>query len=68
MVEASKARDLASKALGLAEASKVSLPSYEAAVNHLTVAEKHAGPKSDITGIYGAVRIESGLNFFNNDQ
>ena len=68
MVETSKARGLASHVLGLAQASQVSLPSYEVAVNHLAVAEKHAGPKGDITGIYGAVRIESGLNFVNKGQ
>ena len=61
----SKARTLTSKLLDLAKSSNVSLPSYEVAVKHLAVAEKYAGPKCDITGIYGAVRVESGLDFSN---
>lgn len=65
MVEVSKAQALTSQVLDLAKASNVSLPSYEVAVNHLAVAEKHAGPNGDITGIYGAVRVESGLEFSN---
>jgi hypothetical protein len=60
-----KARALASHVLGLAEASKASLKSYEVAVEHLHSAQVHAGPESDITGIYGAVRLESGLPFQN---
>lgn len=68
MVELFKARALTSKVLDLAKASNVSLPSYEVAVNHLVVAEKHAGPNSDITGIYGAVRVESGLEFPNDSD
>ena len=68
MVEVSSARALTSKVLGLAKNSNVSLPAYEVAVNHLAVAEKHAGPEGDITGIYGAVRVESGLEFQNNNR
>ena len=40
-----------------------SLKSYKVAVDHLAVAEAHAGPRCDIMGIYGAVRVESGLPF-----
>ncbi len=68
MVELHKARAVASKVLDLAKVSNVSLPSYEVAVNHLAVAEKHAGPKADITCIYGAARVESGLDFLTNSD
>lgn len=40
-----------------------SLKSYKVATDHLAVAEAHAGPHCDIMGIYGAVRVESGLPF-----
>ena len=63
MVEVSKAQALASEVLGLAKKSQVSLPSYEAAAKQLAIAEQHAGPKCDITSIYGAVRVQSGLKF-----
>ena len=65
MVEVSKARALASHVLELARASGTSLKSYEVAVEHLASAELSAGSTSDITGIYGAVRLESGLPFKN---
>lgn len=37
----------------------------EVADNHLVDAEKHMGSKADITGIYGVVRIEAGLQYEN---
>jgi len=56
---------VASHVLELARASKTSLKSYDVALEHLATAESHAGPESDIGGIYGAVRLESGLPFEN---
>ena len=32
---------------------------------HMEMVEKYAGAKGDIAGIYGAVRMESGLKFEN---
>lgn len=58
-----KAGALTSQILDLALASKTSLKSYKVAVDHLAVAEAHAGPHCDIMGIYGAVRVENGLPF-----
>ena len=58
-----KARTLTSQILDLALASRTSLKSYKVAVDHLAVAEAHAGPQCDIMGIYGAVRVENGLPF-----
>lgn len=65
VVGVGKARALASHVLELAKASNTSLKSYEVAVEHLASAEAHAGPGCDITGIYGAVRLESDLPFEN---
>ena len=65
MVEVAKARALTSQILGLASASKTSLKSYEVAIERLATAEICAGPVCDIMGIYGAVRVESGLPFRN---
>jgi hypothetical protein len=65
MVELHKAEALSSHVLALAKASGTSLKGYEVAVNHLAVAKGQAGPEGDILGIYGAVRVESGLPFKN---
>lgn len=65
MVEVSKARSLTSHVLNLAHSSGASVKAYEVAVKHLETVEAHAGAKADISGIYGAVRLESGLPFEN---
>lgn len=65
MVEVPKARNLASHVLNLARSSGASVKAYEVAVKHLETVEAHAGAKADISGIYGAVRLESGLPFKN---
>ena len=65
MVEVKKARHLTAQVLELAKANNVSLKSYEVAVDHLADVENNIGPKEDICGIYGAVRMESGMSFYN---
>ena len=65
MVEVTKAQHLTSQVLGLAKENNVSLKSYKVAVEHLADVEYNAGPKEDICGIYGAVRMESGMEFYN---
>lgn len=65
MVEISKARHLTSQVLDLARVSGATLKSYQVAIEHLAVAESNAGPTGDITGIYGAVRMESQLPYEN---
>ncbi|KAL9616135.1 MAG: hypothetical protein Q9160_008964 [Pyrenula sp. 1 TL-2023] len=65
MVEVYKARILTAHVLDLARSSGTSVPGYEVAVKHLAAVEAQAGPNADITGIYGAVRVESGLPFKN---
>ena len=65
MVEVKKARHLTAQVLDLAKANDVSLKSYKVAVDHLADVENNVGPKEDICGIYGAVRMESGIDFYN---
>ena len=65
MVEVQKARHLTSQVLDLARASGTSVRSYEIAIDHLATVESQMGPKGDITGIYGAVRLESQLPYKN---
>lgn len=54
---------LAGQVLGLAAGCGARLKSYEVADQHMKMVHTHAGPKGDISGIYGAVRQESGLPF-----
>lgn len=68
MVDVAKAQELAAEVLDLARQSNTVLKSYEVAIEHLHEAGSHAGLNSDITGIYGAVRLENGLPFKNNEQ
>ncbi|KAH8588163.1 6-phosphogluconate dehydrogenase-like protein [Bisporella sp. PMI_857] len=68
MVEVSKARSLTSHVLDLAKSAGASVKAYEVAVEHLKVVETHVGSKADILGIYGAVRLESGLPYENGSQ
>ena len=52
-----------SEILHAAMESKTSLPALEAAVNHMEIVYNHVGPAADISAIYGAVRLESGLEY-----
>ena len=63
MADISKARVLTSSVLELARLFDVALPAYEVAVRHLAVVESEVGSSCDITSIYGAVRMESHLDF-----
>lgn len=68
MVEVSKARHLTAHIMDLAKSTGASVNGYEVAVEHLKVVEDHAGPTADINGIYGAVRLESGLPYENGSK
>ncbi|KAL8949062.1 MAG: hypothetical protein Q9222_004803 [Ikaeria aurantiellina] len=57
------ARKDAKHALDLARASGTKMSAVEVADGHLAGVQKHMGKKGDIAGIYGAVRLESGLEF-----
>ena len=56
---------LASQVLNYANENGASVKAYEQAVEHLAIVEGKAGPKYDISSIYGAIRLESGLPFGN---
>ncbi|KAF2234654.1 NAD(P)-binding protein [Viridothelium virens] len=63
IVNVSMARDVASHVLALAEHSGTELKAYKISAHHLDDVQKQAGKDGDISGIYGAVRQESGLPF-----
>ncbi|KAF7589007.1 hypothetical protein BBP40_004938 [Aspergillus hancockii] len=65
MVEVSKAINLAEHVMDLAKASSASVKLYEVALEHLRIVKDYKGSAADISGIYGAVRLESGLPFEN---
>lgn len=63
MVSVEKAIDLAAHVLDIAKTSGASVKSYEVGIESLSQAGSHAGLTSDISGIYGAIRVQSGLPF-----
>lgn len=65
MVEVIKTRLLTSQVLDLDKENNVSLKSYKVTVERLADMEYNAGSKEDICGIYGATRMESGMEFYN---
>ena len=56
---------LGSIILRLSQESGTSLKAYEEGIKHMEMVKDHAGTSGDISGIYGAVRQESGLEFEN---
>lgn len=62
------AQHLASEILEMGEKSGVSLNSYRVAYEHMKLAREHFGSEGDISGIYAAVRLESGLSLRNQEQ
>ncbi|KAL2048675.1 hypothetical protein N7G274_000587 [Stereocaulon virgatum] len=56
---------LADMTIDMAKESGTSLKTYETAVEHMKTVKSHAGPQGDITGLYGVVRMESGLQYEN---
>lgn len=57
------ARHLAKEVSELASASGAKLPAYDAAREHMDMVKDYAGAKGDVSGIYGALRLLSGLAF-----
>ena len=56
---------LADVTMDMAKESRTSLKTYETAVEHMKTVKSHAGPQGDIAGLYGVVRMESGLQYEN---
>lgn len=50
-------------ALSLASSAGAKMKAVELAKGHLQDVKSHRGEKGDLAGIYGAVRVESGLPF-----
>ena len=59
------AQHVAAEILDMAKETGTSLKAYATAVEHMKTVKSHAGPSGDISGIYGAVRMESGLEYEN---
>ena len=59
------ARKDARHAKELAKASGVQMKALEVVDAHLAMVREQVGPKGDIAGIYGAVRLEAGLKYEN---
>jgi hypothetical protein len=57
------AQGVASHVLQLAERHGADLEGYKVICNHLKEVKEYSGGQGDITGIYGAVRMKSGLRF-----
>ena len=67
LVPINECHRLATEILDLGNRSGASLRAYEQGVEHMKVVQQHAGASGDISGIYGAVRLESGLTFKNQE-
>ncbi|KAK7522190.1 uncharacterized protein IWZ02DRAFT_487177 [Phyllosticta citriasiana] len=65
LFSADLARKDAQHALKLAEQSGTKMGAMEVIDKHLADVQKYAGPKGDVGGIYGAVRLESGMKYEN---
>ncbi len=63
MIAIGLAREVTDHIRDLAKQSGSKLPAYEVGCQHMEEVEKYAGPKGDIAGTYGVVRMESGLSF-----
>jgi len=59
------ARKDAGHAMELAKSSGVSMKAVEVADSHLKLVKEKKGEKGDLAGIYGAVRVEGGLEYEN---
>ena len=57
------AKKVASHVRELADSSGTVLPAYEAAQKNLELLEQRVGSQADIDGLYGAIRLQSGLPY-----
>lgn len=58
-------KEITDHVLELAKESGMQLQVYEIGCKHLEDVQKHVGANGDISAIYGALRVENGLNFRN---
>jgi 3-hydroxyisobutyrate dehydrogenase-like beta-hydroxyacid dehydrogenase len=67
LFSANLARKDAGHAMALAEKAGVQMKNVQLADGYLKGVQDHMGERGDIAGIYGAKRVEAGLNFENKD-
>jgi 3-hydroxyisobutyrate dehydrogenase-like beta-hydroxyacid dehydrogenase len=67
LFSAKLARKDAGHAMALAEKAGVQMKNVQLADGYLKGVHDHMGERGDIAGIYGAKRVEAGLNFENKD-
>lgn len=58
---------LSNEILGLAKEKGATLKAYEAGNKHMEQVRDYTKNTGDISGIYGAIRLESGLGFENQE-
>ena len=58
-------KGVAEHVLDLAASCGTKLPAYETARKQMNVLEDTKGPAADIDGLYGTIRMQSGLKFEN---
>lgn len=58
-------KEITEHVLDLAKESGMELKAYEIGCKHLDDVEKYIGSNGDISGIYGALRMENRLKFEN---
>ena len=59
------AQHVAAEIMDMAKETGTSLKAYSSAVEHMKTVKSHDGTSGDISGVYGAVRMESGLEYKN---
>lgn len=59
------AQHVAAEIMDMAKKTGTSLKAYSSTVENMKTIESHHGTSGDISGIDGAVRIESGLEYKN---
>ena len=62
------ARKDARHAQSIAQAAGVTMPNIDHAAKQLEKVREHSGPAGDMSGLYGAARVDAGLKFENGDN
>ena len=62
------AQNVADHVKDMAKSAGVNIPAYYVARKHMDLIASHVGKGGDIDGIYGALRLESGLSYENGQK
>lgn len=68
LISKEMAQSLAAETMDMARESSTSIKAYETAVEHMKMVKSYARPTGDIGGLFGVVRMESGLNYKNRES